>query len=276
MFRRMLFMVMILISLMFVVFYYGDKDRNVPKSTLGNNSTIIQQTMLKDLPELEYPTINETNAKNDLVKSFVCKNIDIKVWENGRRLKLSGQISYKKPNCFLFEVSSILGKEMNLGSNETEFWYYSKRDKDPGVYWAIYEDFNKTRLKTPFNPMFMRASLGFESVDAKGAKITESATQIIVTNSSEDSMGKEILYSVFVNKNKSIDGFLITDLQGNTLVSCDIQERINGMPSKILYTWEEEKRTMLMELKKPNINAINESFAFKMPGFTPKINMAEE
>jgi hypothetical protein len=267
---------MILISLMFVVFYYGDKDRNVPKSTLSNNSTIIQQTLLKDLPELEYPIVAETNAKNDLVNSFVCKNIDIKVWENGRRLKLSGQISYKKPKCFLFEVSSILGKEMNLGSNETEFWYYSKRDKDPGVYWAIYEDFNKTRLKTPFNPMFMRASLGFESVDAKGAKITESATQIIVTNSSEDSMGKEILYSVFVNKNKSIDGFLITDLQGNTLVSCDIQERINGMPSKILYTWEEEKRTMLMELKKPNINAINESFAFKMPGFTPKINMAEE
>jgi hypothetical protein len=176
----------------------------------------------------------------------------------------------------LFEVSSILGKELNLGSNETEFWYYSKRDKDPGVYWAIYEDFNKTRLKTPFNPMFMRASLGFESVNAKGAKITESATQIIVTHPSEDSMGKEILYSVFVNKNKFIDGFLITDLQGNTLVSCDIQERVNDMPSKILYTWEEEDRVMFMELKKSTINTINETSVFKMPGFTPKINMAEE
>jgi hypothetical protein len=89
-------------------------------------------------------------------------------------------------------------------------------------------------------------------------------------------MGKQILYSVFVNKNKHIDGFLITDLQGNTLVSCDIQERVNDMPSKILYTWEEEKRVMFMELKKATVNTIKETSVFKMPRFTPKINMAEE
>jgi hypothetical protein len=275
MFRRMLFATIIFFSLLFVAVYYS-KDRTVPKSKLSDSSKIIQQTMLKELPELDYPILNETNEKNELIDSFFCKNIDIKVWENGRRLNLSGQISYKKPNYFLFEISSILGKEMNLGSNEKEFWYYSKRDKDPGVYWAVYEDFNKTRLKTPFNPMFMRASLGFESVVAKDSKITESATQIIVTNISEDSMGKQILYSVFFNKNKHIDGFLITDLQGNTLVSCDIQERANGMPSKILYTWEEEKRVMFMELKKAAVNTIKETSMFKMPRFTPKINMAEE
>ena len=114
MFRRMLFAIMIFFSFLFVAVYYS-KDRNVPKSTLSDSSNAIQQTMLKDLPEMEYPIVNDTNKKNELIDSFSCRNIDIKVWEDGRRLNLSGKISYKKPNYFLFEVSSILGKELNLG-----------------------------------------------------------------------------------------------------------------------------------------------------------------
>ena len=175
------------------------------------------------------------------------------------------------------EVASIFGNELDLGSSGQEFWYWSRRDRSPGLYWAIHEDFGKTRLKTPFNPMFMRSSLGLEVLDLIEPKIVTNEKDIMLTYPRESSMGEPLFFSVFVNKaEKQIDGFLITNTNGKTLVTCEIQSHVDGLPEKILYTWHEERRTMSLTFRHPRTNLQLRKTAFLMPNYKPKVNMAEE
>src|SRR5690606_29557898 len=151
-------------------------------------------------------------------------------WHGGHRFSLNGALSYEKPFGFRFVMSSFLSKELDLGSNDEHFWYWSKRDRTPGLYWAKYEDYNKTRLKAPFNPMFMRASLGLEPIEIDVAVITESDDDIRAMYPQVDSMGNPIFFSTIINKErKEIDGYLIFNKDGTILASCEIQEKINGL-----------------------------------------------
>jgi hypothetical protein len=223
------------------------------------------------------PIIDEINKINESIKSFYCEDVEVRIWENGHRFRLQGVVAYKKNLNFHMDISSIFGKEVDLGANEKEFWYWSRRDRRPGLYWAVYADFNKTRLKTPFNPMFMKSTLGLENIDYLNAKVTESQKRFMITFPREDSMGRNILYSVFVDKEKSyIDGFLITSIDGKKLVECTIEKKSDSLPSKINYIWHEENRIMTLEFKKPKINVEIPESHFMMPSISPKINMADE
>jgi hypothetical protein len=88
--------------------------------------------------------------------------------------------------------------------------------------------------------------------------------------------GQPVLFSVLINKaRKQVDGCLITDQSGKVLAASEIQQYNNGVPVKILYSWYEENRTMLMTLKNPKVNTTISGSAWAMPNYTPKSNMAE-
>jgi outer membrane lipoprotein-sorting protein len=223
------------------------------------------------------PLIKEINQRTAKIKSFSCEDVEIKVWQNGHRFKLSGRMYYEKPKNFRFEINSILGKELDLGSNEEAFWYWSRRDPNPGLHWAKHNDYAKTRLKTPFNPFFMRASLGLETLDVSDAKLVENESAMMLVYQRTNGTGQTVLYSVFINKvKKQIDGFVITDLNGKTLAACEIQEWSGDLPTKVLYTWQEEERVMLIRFNRHQLNPVISPTIWQMPNYTPKINMGEQ
>lgn len=279
MLKQILISTIVATSVMFLAVVYLKSFDRIPSSTIEFRVIDVEPPK-PDLSPIDIEVqgiITEVNQKNQEFKTFFCDEVDIRIWENGHRFKLFGEIAYEKPNGFRMEVSSIFGHELDLGSNNQEFWYWSRRDRHPGLYWAIHEDFGKTRLKTPFNPMFMRSSLGLEVLDPVSAKIVTNEKDIMLTYARESSMGDPILFSVFVNKaQKQIDGFLITDINGKTLVTCEIRSHVDGLPDKILYTWHEEERTMSLAFRNQKSNSRLRTTSFLMPSYKPKINMAEE
>lgn len=260
-------------SIMCCTIYVRESKINRPEIKLNT----ISRNLETPKKAVSNPVVNNVNQKNNLIKNYYCDDLEVRIWENGHRFRLSGKLAYEKPNNFRLEISSIFGTELDLGSNEKQFWYWSRRDRNPALYWAVYEDFNKTRLKTPFNPMFMRSTLGLESLSLTDAKITENEKNLMVTYPRLDSMGVRILYSVFINKErKQIEGFLITSLDGRNLVECEIQEWFVDKPSKINYVWHEENRTMSIYLNNPKTNFLISKENFLFPNYSPKINMADE
>lgn len=222
------------------------------------------------------PIIQEINQRNADLKTFACEDMDIKVWQGGHRYKLSGRLQYQKPKGFRMEISSIMGKEVDIGSNDKAFWYWSKRDKNPGLYWATHEDFQKTRLKTPFNPMLLKASLGTELLPQENARIVENPKDIMLVYPQQSATGTPILFCVFINKERrQVDGFVVTDPNGKYLAACEIQERTGNLPKTVLYTWYEEDRVMLMRFNNPQANVGIPASQFVMPNISPKINMGE-
>ena len=218
--------------------------------------------------------VNEANAK---IGNISCDDVSVKIWQNGLRFKLSGELHYEKHRNFRMNLSSIFGEELDLGSNSNKFWYWSRRDKDPGVHWANHEDYYKTRLKTPFNPVFMMRSMGVDVIDDKGAYVTETTEDYIIAYRERSASNKEVLVSIFVSKvNQRIEGMIVTDLDARPLASAEIREYKAGLPSKILYIWHEEDRALLMELKDPKVNTSIPENQWKMPDREPKLNMAED
>lgn len=225
---------------------------------------------------LRHPLIEEVNARNAAVRSFRAQ-IRVRTWDGGMRFRLNGSLDYEKDRRFRMELGSLFGEELDLGSNDDVFWYWSKRDKKPGVWYARHEDFHQTRLKTPFDPMFMRSSLGFEPIPTENAEIRETDDEVLVTQKRANSVGDPILYTVCLDKaTKTVGGVVVTNLSGETLAACEVASRAGSLPSKILCRWHEEDRSMEMELEDGTANVSISSDRWTMPDHDRKINMAEE
>ena len=57
---------------------------------------------------------------------------------------------------------------------------------------------------------------------------------------------------------------------------CEIIDRENNFPTKILYKWNEENKIMSIEIKKYYVNKQISQKKFHMPNLGEKINMAYE
>lgn len=237
----------------------------------------LESSQLSDIDSDLLLVIDKINKFNNSIIFFECEKLEVKIWENLFKLKLNGSLQYQKTNFFRLELNSIFGKELDLGSNESIFWYWSKRDIRPGVYWAYYGDFNKTRLKNPFNPMFVRATLGFEEIKINDALFFKNKDNYILSYKRLNSSGEKIIFSIIINKtNKQVDGFVISNENGKNLAACEIKERQDNFPTKILYKWNEENKIMSINIKKYCVNKkINEK-KFHMPNLGEKINLAYE
>ena len=252
------------------------------KYTQPNSEIFLQERekLLEEEPEIkaELPAlVKEINVRNASIKSLSCERLDIKIWQNGHRFQLSGKIYSEKPINFRMTIDSIMGHEVDIGSNDKNFWYWSRRDKVPGLHYAAHPDLYKSRLKTPFNPIFLRSTLGIEELPNENFKIVENEKHIMVTYPQINASGEDVLFSVFINKDKKqIDGYLIVNKDGKTAASCEIQEYSVDIPTKILYNWNEEERIMLITLTKPQFNQTLSSQVWEMPPVRPKLDMAKD
>lgn len=246
-----------------------------PTSTLPERHREIQEEIE---PEITVPAVVlAINEKNRSISSFSCDQITVRTWERGLKFRLTATMSYERQNRFRMIIQSVFGSEVDLGSNDEIFWYWSRRDPHPGLYWAYHKDYHKTRLKTPFNPLFMRDSLGLSEIDITDARFGETETTVVVSYNRVNAMGKSIVYTIFIDKgNEQIEGILINDTEGNPLAVAEVQRRPDGLPAKILYTWYEENRMLGLEFANPSINGQNANSLWLPLDYQPQINMAEE
>lgn len=248
---------------------------SAPPAFLSQRIQEQAQPAPKVVPEL----IKEINQHNATILNVGCDQLLARTWERGLQFRLKGSLHYEKDLNFRMRFVSAFGDELDIGSNDEIFWYWSRRDKHPGLYYARYEDYEKTRLKTPFNPVFLRRILGLEKIDVEDALLGEDDEHMVVMHRETNSLGKSVNFSIFLDKaEKRIGGALITDAAGTPLASAEIQEcTVEGLPTKIVIVWFEEDHTLVLELKNPRANTSISASKWQPPtNHTPKINMAEE
>ncbi len=80
-------------------------------------------------------------------------------------IAVKSSISYEKSLNFRMINSSFFGKEVDVGSNEKEFWFWSKRMKPPALFHTIHDNLKNTNLKTPFHPLWIKEIIEIWMVD---------------------------------------------------------------------------------------------------------------
>lgn len=206
--------------------------------------------------------IKATNEKSKQVNSIVA---EAEVQVDG--MNVSAELFYKKENNFRMLFYGIVNCNLDIGSNADNFWFWSKQYDKNTLYWAKHEDYNKTRLKTPFNPIWIMESLGYQEVS--GDKFKEDEKYIKVYKDVVINLNRKVVKAVMIDKARlSVVGTYIYATDGSLLIS---SEWIT--PRKLVIKWTEENQNMTIDFGKWQENAAADNF--KMPYKKKKVDMGK-
>jgi hypothetical protein len=233
-----------------------------------------------DLPvpvEVVPPLVREISVRNETVSSMSCDHIVVKIWGKGARVKLTGSMYYEKPKNLRFRLKSLVGQELDIGSNKDSFWYWSRRDKSPGLHFAAHEDLPKCRMKTPFTPMWLIESLCLGAVKTENVKVSKQGPKWLISESLKDSMGRPIVKTTYVNSTtRRIDGYTVHGENGKPQCLGEVLSWDEDLPAQILYVWAEENVSVLMDFSGPKKNRSIGSSVWSMPEIQPRLDMGKE
>jgi hypothetical protein len=81
---------------------------------------------------------------------------------------LGASVAFERPQRFRLRASTgLTGAEFDLGSNDTLFWFWLRRNQPPAVYYCRHEQFATCQAKQamPFEPMWLVEALGVTEFD---------------------------------------------------------------------------------------------------------------
>jgi hypothetical protein len=219
--------------------------------------------------------IREINAKNKDIESIKC-DLTLEGSQGGFATKLKGNLAYQKNTNFRLTAKSFVGKESDIGSNKTHFWFWGKRLKPPALHYALHTDLHKTRLKTPFNPLWMMESISLNQLNEK-ARIYKTENYWAIVESRISPLNKPVSKVTLIDPiKKTIIGHYLIDERG-IVASTEITEftKINNhyVPKTMEINWHIENAKMIWKLKNIEINTYIEPSRWVIPNMKSKINM---
>ena len=80
---------------------------------------------------------------------------------------LRGNIALERPHRFRLAANSIVGPEIDLGSNDQELWFWVKRNSSPALYFCRHDQFatSGARQMLPIDPTWIGDALGLVELD---------------------------------------------------------------------------------------------------------------
>lgn len=233
--------------------YVSQQQRILPENKLGSEDLAIK-------------SINERNIK---IKNFTC-DVDIRAG----RMRTTGKLFMEKPRKFRMTINSILGKEMDIGSNDSIFWFWSKRMTPPLLHYANHENLGKSNLKTPLNPNWIMSSLGIGEIEKGQLATIKNFKGIICQKTSAN--GEEVTILTLFNE-KSIAGHYLYDQSGKMTASAEIKTVKNIgehiLPEQILIIWYQEGVSMEWIMRNHQINTGISPANWTMPVMANSIEM---
>lgn len=200
------------------------------------------------------------NQNTERIQSWRADNVRIQT--NG--WTLTGKLAVEKENHVRLIVSSPMGNEVDLGSNDERFWVWSRR-MEPAFVTCRHENIEQARQKMgiPFEPNWLMQTLGVAPLPVSGVKL-EAAP-----NHEQARLVEELV---------SIHGYplrrvLLVDLKRGIVVEHSLYDhnatrialaKLSGhthdkasgivMPHRVLLEWPQNQISMTMDLGKIQIN----------------------
>ena len=84
---------------------------------------------------------------------------------------LRASVNFERAKRFrLIADTSITGVELDMGSNDNEFWMWVKRNRPPAVYFCRHDEFHNSAVRDviPIDPAWIAEALGVVYFDPRG------------------------------------------------------------------------------------------------------------
>lgn len=109
--------------------------------------------------------IEVVNANNGRIESFSTQNASLS--SPGLGPTLRANVALQRPRSLRMRADFMSSPEIDLGSNEQGFWFWTKRGEPPAVYWCRHESYatSPAREMIPIEPLWLVDALGLAVLD---------------------------------------------------------------------------------------------------------------
>ena len=224
-----------------------------------------------------YEIVRIINEKTKQINSLYIADMPIRLQQGKITARVYGELAMQKNKNFRLKVTHRLtGKEMDIGSNNTYFWFWSKRMTPPALNYAKHEDLGKTMLRTALNPAWMMESLGMDPINMDNIEIAKFKDYWAIIQPRKGGSGEPVTVMTLVDPGKKIVvGRYLYNHTGKMIASTEYQNYSGAVPGKILIIWYEEGIILDWDLSDAKTNVgISQEF-WTMPNVREKIDMGK-
>jgi len=248
-----------------------------PRTTsvyLSPTDQISQQEKPQPVHEI-YDIIKTINEKNFKIKSLYIADMPIRLQQGSITTRAYGELAMEKDKNFRLKVTHRLtGKEMDIGSNKTHFWFWSRRMNPPYLHYAKHEELDKTMLRTALNPAWMMESLNVSSIDTEKIEIAKFKEFWATIQPRTSGTGEKVTVVTLIQPvQKVVVGRYLYNQEDKLIASTEYQDFSGKIPRKILIIWYEEGITLDWDLSAVQNNVGISPQFWVMPEMKNKIDM---
>jgi hypothetical protein len=209
-------------------------------------------------------------------QAISCGNVTIDVTADGQKVGVSGKMLCQTPRNFLLSGVVLGNPAVDIGSNDKEFWFWSRelkaQDNRAYLYHCSYDDLARgTRVPFPFQPEMVVSALGLAQYDATKpykVNITDEGKghkTILLTEdarSPENKPIQKITVFDYIEQHPPYPQVLqhiLKDDQGKVICAANVRSAqklgANGpiIPKVIDFSWPDQKLRMTMQIHNPSI-----------------------
>jgi hypothetical protein len=234
----------------------------------------------RKLPETAKPTVenlvaylNNNAQRIQPGQALNCTNVTIDINADGRRVGIGAMMQCQAPRNFLLSGVIASNPVVDIGSNDKEFWFWSKHIDPPYLYHCSYEAMARgVKVPFPFQPDMVLGALGLAQYDP-----TKKYDMKIVNDKRGDPAFIELTEQARSPENKPIQkvtvfnyhqaplpqpqvvAHILKDEQNKVICSASIrsaqQVGENGpiIPRIVDFSWPEQKMKMTMTIHNPQL-----------------------
>jgi hypothetical protein len=220
----------------------------------------------------EADVIAQLNDNARRVQAFECRSVDIDAKQGAQSFGLQGMLACQKPHGFRMVASALGSDEVDIGSNDQEFWYWLKRaEPKPYVFHCSYEDLNRGNVRYmpfPFQPDWIMEAFGVAEYDtAKKYTLKPNGNALNMFEESLSPQGQRI-WKVTVlrngpNNRLQIVAHRLVDANGKDICTANIEQTqvdpATGavLPKRVVLYWPQDKTELKMVLGKLRVGAVD-------------------
>lgn len=220
--------------------------------------------------------LNENAKLLQPAEAITCGNVPIDVNADGQKVGVIGKMLCQAPRNFLMSGVVLGSPAVDIGSNDKEFWFWSREFRPAYLYHCSYDDLARgTKVPFPFQPDMVVSALGLAQYDPLKSKYRMEVTDqgkghkaILLTEDARSPENKPIQKITVFDFNKAevphpqVLAHILKDERGNVICSANIRsaQRVgsNGpiIPRMIDFNWPEQKLKMTMRIENPQVIAM--------------------
>jgi hypothetical protein len=214
----------------------------------------------------ELVTVLNDNAHK--VQSVGVRYLDIDCAQGAQSVGLRGWMYCQKPKSFRMTAELAGNTEVDIGSNDQEFWYWIRRNEPPYLFHCSHDEFAKGRvnLQVPFQPEWIMEALGMAEYDpTKPYQVVANKNTIEMIEPAVLPQGQRVNKVTVFTRGQSglqVTGHMLRDSQNKEICTATVvrsqQDAATGatLPKVVELKWEAEHLKMKLLMQNATVNAM--------------------